>query len=166
MQTRTEALRRPEGLRGRAVSHFHSRALPAPGEHPSHRLDHARRGGDGLLVRDGPLGDHRGACQSARTKRKDRGEPDRGWRVNGGRGSDLVCIGRTSVDLYAEQEGVRLEDVQSFRKYVGGSAANIALNTARLGVKTAMLTRVGEEQMGRFVRRTMKDNGVDVSHVT
>jgi 5-dehydro-2-deoxygluconokinase len=79
---------------------------------------------------------------------------------------DLVCIGRTCVDLYAEQEGARLEDVQSFRKYVGGSAANIALNTARLGVKTAMLTRVGEEQMGRFVRKTMADTGVDVSHVT
>ena len=79
---------------------------------------------------------------------------------------DLVCIGRTCVDLYAEQEGARLEDVQSFRKYVGGSAANIALNTARLGVKSAMLTRVGEEQMGRFVRRTLADTGVDVGHVT
>ena len=79
---------------------------------------------------------------------------------------DLVCIGRTCVDLYAEQEGAKLEDVQSFRKYVGGSAANIALNTARLGVRSAMLTRVGEEQMGRFVRRTLADTGVDVSHVT
>ncbi|MGI9050920.1 MAG: PfkB family carbohydrate kinase [Rubrobacteraceae bacterium] len=79
---------------------------------------------------------------------------------------DLVCIGRTCVDLYAEQEGAKLEDVQSFRKYVGGSAANIVLNTARLGVKSAMLTRVGEEQMGRYVRRTMADTGVDVSHVT
>ena len=81
-------------------------------------------------------------------------------------GLDLICIGRTCVDLYAEQEGAKLEDVQSFRKYVGGSAANIALNTARLGVKSAMLTRVGEEQMGRYVRRTMADTGVDVSHVT
>ncbi|MDQ4107140.1 MAG: 5-dehydro-2-deoxygluconokinase, partial [Actinomycetota bacterium] len=79
---------------------------------------------------------------------------------------DLVCIGRTCVDLYAEQEGAKLEDVQSFRKYVGGSAANIALNTARLGVKSAMLTRVGDEQMGRYVRRTLEDTGVDVSHVT
>jgi 5-dehydro-2-deoxygluconokinase len=79
---------------------------------------------------------------------------------------DLVCIGRTCVDLYAEQEGAKLEDVQSFRKYVGGSAANIALNTARLGVRSAMLTRVGEEQMGRFVRRTLADTGVDVSYVT
>ncbi len=78
---------------------------------------------------------------------------------------DLICIGRTSVDLYAEQEGARLEDVQSFRKYVGGSATNIAVGTARLGVKAAMLTRVGDEQMGRFVRQTLAENGVDVSRV-
>ena len=80
-------------------------------------------------------------------------------------GPDLVCIGRTSVDLYAEQDGSKLEDVQSFRKYVGGSATNIAVGTARLGVKSAMLTRVGEEQMGRFVRETLAENGVDVSQV-
>jgi 5-dehydro-2-deoxygluconokinase len=78
---------------------------------------------------------------------------------------DLICVGRTCVDLYAEQEGARLEDVQSFRKYVGGSATNIAFGTARLGVKSAMLTRVGNEHMGRFVRQTLADNGVDVSHV-
>jgi 5-dehydro-2-deoxygluconokinase len=78
---------------------------------------------------------------------------------------DLICIGRTSVDLYAEQEGARLEDVQSFRKYVGGSATNIAVGTARLGVKSAMLTRVGDEHMGRFVRRTLAESGVDVGHV-
>jgi 5-dehydro-2-deoxygluconokinase len=78
---------------------------------------------------------------------------------------DLVCIGRTSVDLYAEQEGARLEDVQSFRKYVGGSATNIAVGTARLGVKSAMLTRVGDEHMGRFVRKTLAENGVDVRGV-
>ncbi len=80
-------------------------------------------------------------------------------------GPDLVCIGRTSVDLYAEQDGSKLEDVQSFRKYVGGSATNIAVGTARLGVKSAMLTRVGDEQMGRFVRKTLADNDVDVSQV-
>ena len=83
--------------------------------------------------------------------------------MNGG--PDLVCIGRTSVDLYAEQEGSRLEDVQSFRKYVGGSATNIAVGTARLGVKSAMLTRVGDEHMGRFVRKTLDENGVDVTRV-
>ena len=79
---------------------------------------------------------------------------------------DLVCMGRTSVDLYGEQVGAKLEDVQSFRKYVGGSATNVAVGTARLGVKTAMLTRVGDEQMGRFVRRILADDGVDVSRVS
>ncbi len=82
-----------------------------------------------------------------------------------GHALDLICIGRTSVDLYAEQEGAKLEDVQSFRKYVGGSATNIAVGTARLGVKSSMLTRVGNEHMGRFVRRTLEENGVDVSHL-
>ena len=81
------------------------------------------------------------------------------------RGLDLVCVGRTSVDLYAEQEGAKLEDVQSFRKYVGGSATNIAVGTARLGIRSAMLTRVGDEQMGRYVRKTLAENGVDVSQV-
>ncbi len=90
----------------------------------------------------------------------------RDWRGSVNDGSlDLICIGRTSVDLYAEQDGAKLEDVQSFRKYVGGSATNIAVGTARLGVKSAMLTRVGDEQMGRFVRKSLAENGVDVSHV-
>lgn len=84
---------------------------------------------------------------------------------DGQRAPDLVCIGRTCVDLYAEQEGAPLEDVQSFRKYVGGSATNIAIGTARLGVRSAMLTRVGAEQMGRYVRRTLSENGVDTSRV-
>lgn len=78
---------------------------------------------------------------------------------------DLICMGRTSVDLYGEQEDALLEDTASFRKYVGGSAANVAVGTAKLGVASAMLTRVGDEQMGRFIRRTMQQTGVDVSRV-
>ena len=81
------------------------------------------------------------------------------------RALDLICMGRTDVDLYAEQEGARLEDVQSFRKYIGGSATNIAVGTARLGVKSAMLTRVGDEHMGRYVRQTLAEAGVDTSRV-
>jgi 5-dehydro-2-deoxygluconokinase len=78
---------------------------------------------------------------------------------------DLICMGRTSVDLYGEQEDALLEDTSSFRKYVGGSATNVAVGTAKLGVKSAMLTRVGDEQMGRFIRRGLEETGVDVSHV-
>jgi 5-dehydro-2-deoxygluconokinase len=78
---------------------------------------------------------------------------------------DLICVGRAAVDLYGEQIGGRLEDMQSFRKYLGGSPANTAVGVARLGLKPAMLTRVGDEHNGRFVRETLAAEGVDVSHV-
>ena len=61
---------------------------------------------------------------------------------------DLICIGRAGVDLYGEQVGGRLEDMGSFAKYVGGSPANTAIGTARLVLKSALLTRVGDEHMG------------------
>jgi 5-dehydro-2-deoxygluconokinase len=78
---------------------------------------------------------------------------------------DLICLGRAAVDLYGQQLGGRLEDVQTFAKYLGGSSANVAAGTARLGVRTSMLTRVGDEHMGRFVRESLRREGVDVSHV-
>lgn len=78
---------------------------------------------------------------------------------------DLICLGRAAVDLYAEQPGARLEDVGSFAKYLGGCAANIAVGVARQGLKVAMLTRVGDEHMGRFVRESLAAEGVDISRV-
>jgi 5-dehydro-2-deoxygluconokinase len=78
---------------------------------------------------------------------------------------DLICLGRAAVDLYGQQLGGRLEDVQSFAKYLGGSSANLAAGTARLGLRSSMLTRVGNEHMGRFVRETLAREGVDVRHV-
>lgn len=78
---------------------------------------------------------------------------------------DVICLGRAAVDLYGQQIGSRLEDMGSFAKYLGGSSANIAYGCARLGLKSAMLTRVGDEHMGRFVREELTRAGVDVSHV-
>lgn len=78
---------------------------------------------------------------------------------------DVICLGRAAVDLYSEQIGSALEDANSFKKYLGGSSANIAFGTARMGLKSAMLTRVGDEHMGRFVRNELARAGVDVSHV-
>ncbi len=74
-------------------------------------------------------------------------------------------MGRAAVDLYGEQVGGRLEDMLSFTKYLGGSPCNTAVGVARLGLKPAMLTRVGDEHNGRFVRQTLQAEGVDVSHV-
>jgi 5-dehydro-2-deoxygluconokinase len=79
---------------------------------------------------------------------------------------DIVCMGRAAVDLYGEQIGGRLEDMRSFAKYLGGSPANTAVGLARLGLKPAMLTRVGDEHNGRFVRERLAAEGVDVGHVT
>lgn len=78
---------------------------------------------------------------------------------------DLLCAGRTCVDLYAEQEGSPLADVATFAKYLGGSAANICVGTSRLGLRTAMLTRVGDEPIGRFLVRELEREGVDVRGV-
>jgi len=74
---------------------------------------------------------------------------------------DLVAIGRVSVDLYGQQVGSRLEDIASFAKAVGGSPANVAIGAARLGLKSALITRVGDEPMGRFVREQLAREGVD-----
>ncbi len=78
---------------------------------------------------------------------------------------DVICLGRAGVDLYGEQVGGRLEDMASFAKYVGGCPANIAIGTSRMGLKSALLSRVGNEHMGRFIRETMRSEGVDTSHL-
>lgn len=78
---------------------------------------------------------------------------------------DVITIGRSSVDLYGAQVGGRLEDMSSFNKYIGGSPTNIAAGSARLGLKSALITRVGDEHMGRFVREQLVREGVDVRGV-
>jgi 5-dehydro-2-deoxygluconokinase len=78
---------------------------------------------------------------------------------------DLITIGRSSVDLYGQQIGGRLEDVATFVKAVGGCPTNIAIGTARLGLKSAVITRVGDEHMGRFIREQLAREGVDVRGV-
>ncbi len=84
----------------------------------------------------------------------------------GTRSLDVICLGRAAVDLYGQQVGGRLEDMRSFAKYLGGSSANLAAGLSRMGLRSAMLARVGNEQMGRFVREALAGEGVDVSHVT
>jgi 5-dehydro-2-deoxygluconokinase len=73
---------------------------------------------------------------------------------------DVITIGRASVDLYGQQVGGRLEDMASFSKAVGGCPSNIAIGTARLGLKSGLVTRVGDEAMGRFIREQMEREGV------
>ncbi|HSC98618.1 MAG TPA: 5-dehydro-2-deoxygluconokinase [Casimicrobiaceae bacterium] len=82
-----------------------------------------------------------------------------------GRSRDIVCLGRFGVDFYAQQIGARLEDVTSFAKYLGGSSANTAFGCARLGLRAGLISRVGDDGMGRFLVETIAREGCDVSHV-
>ena len=78
---------------------------------------------------------------------------------------DVVTIGRSSVDLYGRQIGSRLEDIASFAKSVGGSPTNIAIGAARLGLGAALITGVGDEQMGRFILEQLRREGVVTSGI-
>ena len=78
---------------------------------------------------------------------------------------DVITIGRSSVDLYGQQIGSRLEDIGSFTKAVGGCPANISIGTARLGLKSALISRVGAEQMGGFIKEQLKREGVSTAGV-
>ena len=78
---------------------------------------------------------------------------------------DVITIGRAGVDLYGSQVGGRLEEMGSFEKYIGGSPTNMACGTARLGLKSALISRVGDEHMGRFIRERLVAEGVDVRGV-
>lgn len=78
---------------------------------------------------------------------------------------DIACLGRLAVDLYADQVGCSLESANSFSKYLGGSSGNIAFGTARLGMRSAMISRVGDEQNGRFLLDVLRQEGCDVTQV-
>lgn len=82
-----------------------------------------------------------------------------------GRTHDLACLGRLAVDLYSQQFGSHLEDARTLSMYLGGSSANLAFGVARLGCKSAMVSRVGDEHMGRFLTRTLQAEGCDTSQV-
>jgi len=75
-------------------------------------------------------------------------------------------MGRTGVDLYPQQVGVGLEDVQTFAKYLGGSATNVAVAAARYQRRTAVITRTGDDPFGRFVHAALRGYGVDDRYVT
>lgn len=80
-------------------------------------------------------------------------------------GREILTLGRCSVDLYPAQYGLRLEDVETFTKSLGGSAANVAVASARLGRTATTLTGVGNDPFGRFVKKELWRLGVDPSRV-
>ncbi|SEE77222.1 5-dehydro-2-deoxygluconokinase [Arthrobacter alpinus] len=79
---------------------------------------------------------------------------------------ELLTIGRISVDIYPNDIGVGLEDVNSFGKYLGGSPSNVAVAAARHGRRTAVITRTGDDAFGTYLHRELRKFGVDDSLVT
>ncbi|MGP9020751.1 5-dehydro-2-deoxygluconokinase [Streptomyces sp. BR1] len=79
---------------------------------------------------------------------------------------DVITMGRIGVDLYPLQTGVPLPRVTSFGKFVGGSPTNVAVAAARLGRRTAVITRTGEDPFGEYLREELGEFGVDARWVT
>ncbi|MCN9242670.1 5-dehydro-2-deoxygluconokinase [Streptomyces sp. RY43-2] len=79
---------------------------------------------------------------------------------------DLIAMGRLGVDLYPLQTGVPLPQVESFGKFLGGSAANVAVAAARLGRSTALISRTGNDPFGAYLHQALKEFGVDDRFVT
>jgi 5-dehydro-2-deoxygluconokinase len=79
---------------------------------------------------------------------------------------DVISMGRIGVDLYPQQSGVPLAQVRSFGKFLGGSAANVAVAASRLGRSTAVITRTGADPFGTYLQQTLTEFGVDNRWVT
>ncbi|GAA4964808.1 5-dehydro-2-deoxygluconokinase [Kineococcus glutinatus] len=79
---------------------------------------------------------------------------------------DVVTMGRVGVDLYPLQDGVGLEDVETFGKYLGGSATNVAVAAARHGRASAVITRTGRDAFGTFVHKALAELGVSDAFVS
>lgn len=80
---------------------------------------------------------------------------------------EVLTIGRVSVDLYPQQSGVPLSRVETFAKSIGGSPTNVAVACARLGRRAAVVTRVGDDGFGEYIRAGLAENfGVDNRYVS
>ncbi|HEU5384464.1 MAG TPA: 5-dehydro-2-deoxygluconokinase [Streptosporangiaceae bacterium] len=79
---------------------------------------------------------------------------------------EVLTMGRIGVDLYPQQVGVGLDQVESFGKYLGGSASNVAVAAARYGRRAAVITRTGDDPFGRFLHQALRKYGVDDRYVT
>lgn len=79
---------------------------------------------------------------------------------------DVLTMGRVGIDLYPLQTGRSLDEVETFGRFLGGSATNVAVAAARHGRRSAVITRVGADPFGRYVHRALRELGVDDRHIT
>ena len=78
---------------------------------------------------------------------------------------DLITVGRVSLDLFARDIGAEFHDISSFETSVGGSPVNIAIGTSRLGMNSIAFTAVGADEVGRYVRHYLAQQGVNTDYI-
>src|SRR2546429_925560 len=81
------------------------------------------------------------------------------------RSYDVIAMGRSSIDLYSNDIGVPFVDITSFASYVGGCPTNVSVGTKRLGLRSALLTAVGDDQVGDFLLAFLDREGVDTQFI-
>ncbi len=81
------------------------------------------------------------------------------------RSYDVITMGRSSIDLYSNDIGAPFVEITSFAAYVGGCPTNISVGTRRLGLRSALLTAVGDDQVGNFILHFLKQEGVETRFI-
>jgi 5-dehydro-2-deoxygluconokinase len=85
--------------------------------------------------------------------------------VTDDRAYDVIAMGRSSIDLYSNDIGAPFEEITSFAAYVGGCPTNISVGTRRLGLRSALLTAVGDDQVGNFILHFLRREGVETTFI-
>src|SRR5205807_2577001 len=78
---------------------------------------------------------------------------------------DVIAMGRSSIDLYSNDIGAPFEEITSFAAYVGGCPTNISVGTRRLGLHPALLTAVGDDQVGNFILHFLRSEGIETQFI-
>jgi len=78
---------------------------------------------------------------------------------------DILCVGEVLVDFIGHQTGVLINDTRDYHRYLGGSPANVAMNSARLGLKSVMIATVGDDGFGEYIFKRLGEVGVNTNHV-
>ena len=78
---------------------------------------------------------------------------------------DILCVGETLIDFIGQQPGASLENTLDFHRFLGGSPTNVAVNSSRLGLKTALIATVGSDGFGKFIIKRLKEEGVETKYL-
>ena len=78
---------------------------------------------------------------------------------------DILTMGRSSIDLYSNDVGAPFVDIRSFGAYIGGCPTNISVGTCRLGLRSVLLTGIGEDPVGGFLLKFLADEGVETRFI-